>query len=180
MTLKLDDSVIVPASVLTAGLGPADPELSWRASLHLAAEARALEERRFDDWLAMFDDPCLHWVPTHPEDLPHQRVSVSFEDHRRLTDRVVWLKSAHLHAQSPPSRTVRQVSNVEAWAVDGLVVVQSVLDLHEIRNDTRRSWVARVEHHLTDHGPGGSWLIRRKTVLLLDHDKPLGNIAFAF
>jgi 3-phenylpropionate/cinnamic acid dioxygenase small subunit len=179
MTLQLDASVIVPTEVLTTGLGAADPELSWRAGLFLAAEARALEERRFDDWLAMFDDPCLHWVPTHPEDLPHQRVGVSLEDRRRLTDRVVWLKSAHLHAQSPPSRTVRQVSNVEAWAGDGLTIVQSVLDLHEIRNDTRRSWVARVEHHLTTVGEG-EWRIRRKTVLLLDHDKPLGNIAFAF
>jgi 3-phenylpropionate/cinnamic acid dioxygenase small subunit len=176
--IALDASVVVPDRVLTDGLGPADPELSRRAALYLAFEARLLEERRLDEWLELFDDPCLHWVPADPAALPDRQVGVSFEDRRRLTDRVVWLKSARLHAQSPPSRTVRQVSNVEAWARDGLVVVQSVLDLHEMRNDTRRSWVARVEHHLT--GPAESWRIRRKTVLLLDHDKPLGNIAFAF
>ncbi|WP_432826308.1 aromatic-ring-hydroxylating dioxygenase subunit beta [Dactylosporangium sp. CA-092794] len=168
-----------PGTVLTRGLGPVtDPALAWECACLLAYEARLLEERRFDEWLELYTDDCLHWVPTDPDRGADEQLAISYEDRRRLTDRVVWLKSAYLHAQSPPSRTVRQVSNVEAWELDGVRLVQSTLNLAELRDDRMRHWIARVEHHLVP--VAGAWRIRRKTVLLLNCDKPVGNIAFAF
>jgi 3-phenylpropionate/cinnamic acid dioxygenase small subunit len=165
-----------PDRVLTRGLPASpDPQGNAAAAAFLAFEARLLDERRFDEWLALFTQDCLYWIPTDAEALPDAQVAVAYEDHRRLTDRVTWLKSAFLHAQSPPSRTVRQITNVECWPDGDLTVVKSAVTLHELRGDRLRSWVGHMEHHLTPDAR-----IRRKTVLLINYDKPLGNIAFAF
>lgn len=77
-------------------------------------EARLVDEGRFNDWLELFSDDCLYWVPvTAGGGDPTREVSHAFDDRRRLTDRVYWLRTGLAYSQIPASRTRRIVGNVE-------------------------------------------------------------------
>src|SRR5262245_20552433 len=75
-------------------------------------EARLLDGLRFDEWLALYAPECLYWVPASPEaGDPRREVSISFDDRRRMEDRVYRLRTGYAWSQAPKSRTVRMVSN---------------------------------------------------------------------
>ena len=70
----------------------------------LYREARLLDERRFDEWLAMFANDCLYWIPTAEED-PATEPSLIYDDRARLVERVYRLTETKAYAQRPRSRT---------------------------------------------------------------------------
>src|SRR4029077_19534008 len=52
-------------------------------------EARLLDELRFDEWLKLYTPECIYWVPATPErGDPRREVAISFDDRRRMEDRV--------------------------------------------------------------------------------------------
>ena len=72
----------------------------------LAREARLIDEARFNEWLELFTDRCLYWVPITPGGGdPRTEVSYSFDDRRRMADRVYWLRTGLAFCQIPQSRT---------------------------------------------------------------------------
>lgn len=146
------------------------------AGLVLAREARLLDARRFDDWLQLFTDDCLYWVPARvPDRDPRHCVSHAFDDRRRLADRVFWLDTGLAFSQVPPSRTVHSVDNVEVLALaDDLWVVRSCFAIHEFRAGTSRILAGRYGHVLSATEAG--WRIRLKQVRLLDADAGHENL----
>src|SRR5207249_3330256 len=100
----------------------------------LFREARLLDERRFGEWLEMFADDCLYWVPTTEADSPLEP-SLIYDDHARMEERVFRLQDTRAYAQRPPSRTQHNISNVEVSAPDpnGAVEVRCNLLLVELR-----------------------------------------------
>lgn len=154
------------------------------AERFLYLEARLLDERRLDEWLLLFADDCLYWLPIAEGD-PALEPSIVHDDRARLEERVFRLNETRAYAQEPPSRTVRAISNVEVEpAVEGTIVVRSTLVLFEVRvGDASQSGLAtpqilagRCEHRLRRHDDG--WRIVRKTVWLLTRDLPIGNVSF--
>src|SRR5437588_12920868 len=90
----------------------------------LEREARLLDRLAFDEWLALYVPECLYWVPATPGGGdPRPEVAISFDDRRRLEDRIYRLRTGYAWSQAPKSRTVRMISNVEVFAT--------------ARNDTR-------------------------------------------
>src|SRR3954467_1771682 len=88
-----------------------------RFRMLIEREARLLDQLRFDEWLAMYAPECLYWVPATPEGGdPRHEVAISFDDRRRLEDRIFRLRTGYAWSQAPKSRTVRMVSNVEVFA----------------------------------------------------------------
>ncbi len=85
---------------------PAAPITDWHeAQSFLTAEARLIDSGRFNDWLDLFTGDCLYWVPvTAGGGDPRREVSHAFDDHRRLTDRVYWLRTGLAYSQLPPRR----------------------------------------------------------------------------
>src|SRR5260370_18879199 len=80
-------------------------------------EARLLDQLRFDEWLAMYAGECIYWVPGTPQaGDPRREISISFDDRRRMEDRIYRLRTGYACAPAPKSRTVRMISNVEAFA----------------------------------------------------------------
>jgi benzoate/toluate 1,2-dioxygenase beta subunit len=156
-----------------------DAELAGKCGIQLAWEARLLDERRLEEWLELYAAECLYWVPTSATKGPGNQMAIAYEDRRRLEDRVAWLGLDSLHAQDPHSRTMRSITNVEAWEVPAGRLVRSHQTLREYRNGDLRSWYAQVEHRMVPFG-AGDWRIERKTVLLLGYDAPVRNIAFIF
>ena len=82
-------------------------------------EARLLDQLAFDEWLAMYAPECIYWVPGTPAaGDPRREISISFDDRRRMEDRIYRLRTGYAWSQAPKSRTVRMISNVETFATD--------------------------------------------------------------
>jgi 3-phenylpropionate/cinnamic acid dioxygenase small subunit len=150
----------------------------------LFREARLLDERRFDDWLAMFADECLYWVPTIETDSPLEP-SLIYDDRARMEERVFRLRDTRAYAQRPPSRTQHNISNVEVGEpdADGAVAVSCNLLLAELREGdssqpglgNQRLIAARCQYVLVG---APDWRIREKKLLLIDRDLPHHNLSF--
>lgn len=101
--------------------GPAtDQKVVAECASFLNYEARLLDTRRFADWLELFTQDCVYWVPAAPKGDPRNEVTVSFDDYRRLEDRIIRFETGFAHNQEPDRRLRRLIANVEAWeAEDG-------------------------------------------------------------
>ena len=139
-------------------------------------EAQLLDERRFEEWLELFTDDAVYWIPQGDEADPVHHVSLAYDDRRRLRERVLRLASGFAHAQDPPSRTCHLVGNVRVREDGGELEVGSNLIVAEVRRDAQSLYAGRVEHRLVPDGDG--YRIRRKVIRLVNSDVPLGNVSF--
>lgn len=153
-------------------------ELRPLAESLLYTEARLLDERRYEAWIALFTDDGINWVPGTPDAAdPRTCTSLQFDDRRRLIDRIALERTGHLHAQTPPSRTSRSVTNVEVWPGDGDVLrVRSNLVIWEYRHGSTVPHAGWQDHTLAR--AGDAWAIRCRIVHLLDCDAPQGNVTY--
>lgn len=148
----------------------------------LYREARLLDERRFQEWLALFETDCRYWVPCGREDTVGPITHLVNDDRAQMEDRVWQLAHPRHSSQNPPSMTTHIVSNVEVEAKSGdETTVHSSLLLYEMRmtqggSGMQRPFVGRCEHRL--HWDGSQWRIASKTVWLLDRDLPIYNLTF--
>ena len=140
-------------------------------------EAALLDERRFDEWLELFTDDALYWVPQGEDGDPARQVSIAYDDRRRMHERVLRLTSGFAYAQDPPSRTCHVLGNVrQTGESDGALQIASALIVAEVRRNTQQLYAGQVEHDLVPKGDG--FRIRRKVVRLVNSDVPLGNVTF--
>lgn len=149
----------------------------------LFREARLLDEGRLDEWLALFADECLYWLPILDEG-DELEPSIIYDDHARLEERVFRLNETRAYAQEPPSRTQHNISNVEVVeSGSGGTRVRCNLTLWEVRvGDASQPDLGRPQvlagrcEYLLVGAP--ETRIARKRVLLLTRDLPLGNLSF--
>ena len=142
----------------------------------LEREARLLDQLRFDEWLALYAPECLYWVPATPEGGdPRREVAISFDDRRRLEDRIFRLRTGYAWSQAPKSRTVRMIANVEvlATARENVRMVRSNLLISEFRPDGVRFLSGFCAHRFVEQD--GRWLISVRQVNLIDCDQNLRN-----
>ena len=139
-------------------------------------EARLLDQLAFDEWLALYAPECLYWVPATPAGGdPRREVAISFDDRRRIEDRIFRLRTGYAWSQAPKSRTVRMVSNVEVFAGgrDDARMVRSNLLISEFRPDGIRFLSGWCGHRFVRDGE--RWLIAVRQVNLIDCDQNLRN-----
>jgi 3-phenylpropionate/cinnamic acid dioxygenase small subunit len=153
-----------------------DPAIRDRFRLLLEREARLLDALRFDEWLAMYSPECIYWVPgTHEGGDPRREIAISFDDRRRLEDRIYRLRTGYAWSQAPKSRTMRMVSNVEVFAArqGGARMVRSNYLISEFRVDGTRTLSGWCGHRFIEQD--GRWLIQARQVNLIDCDQNLRN-----
>ena len=140
-------------------------------------EARLLDERRFDEWLALFADEAWYWMPAAwDQQSPEDALSLVYEDKRLLALRVRRLASPVIHVEQPPSRTHHHLSAIRSSIVDdGLIEVRSLQWIVVWRDSVQRLFSAECLHRLISI-PGGL-AIRSKTVRLLDCDSAHRGLA---
>lgn len=154
-----------------------DVQLVARVSDFLYREAKLLDTRQFDEWLSMYAEDATYSIPIDAEADPIRRVSVMYEDKRRLAERVLRLDSGFAYSQEPASHTVHLVGNVRVAGEDGdLVHVTSTLVLVESRRGRQRVYAGQVDHTLRVGGSG--YEIVFKEIRLVNSDLPLGNLTF--
>jgi len=139
----------------------------------LYREAACLDERLWDEWLALFAPDCEYWVPTwcSEEELasdPQRQLShVYYASRSGLEDRIVRLRSGRSPASLPLRRTAHLVSNVElvAGGEQGMRLrstwANHIFDPHHCRATV----LFGFSRHELVFGAGG-WLIRRKKIVL--------------
>jgi 3-phenylpropionate/cinnamic acid dioxygenase small subunit len=154
----------------------ADPAERDRFRALLEREARLLDALAFDEWLKMYAPECIYWVPTTPEGSdPRREVAISFDDRRRLEDRIYRLRTGYAWSQAPKSRTVRMISNVEVFTTDRSTIrmARSNFLISEFRVDGTRYLSGWCGHRFVQSGQ--SWQIQVRQVNLIDCDQNLRN-----
>lgn len=174
-----------PAVSEGSGTGPARPDAAGdvRRTLEvtdfLYREAELLDARRFDEWLALFSDDLVYWLPASEVEDPLRSVSIIYDDRPRLAERVQRLQRGTAPSLQPPSRTCHIVGNVRVAddGPDGLLATSRCL-VAELRLGREQLYAASVEHQLVDDDDG--LRIAAKIVRLSRRDVPLGNLSFVF
>src|SRR5437868_2430467 len=77
-----------------------DLQIREQCRMLLEREARLLDQGRFKDWLELYAERCVVWVPgAEPAGDPRREVTVFFDDRRRLEDRIYRLGTGKAWAQ---------------------------------------------------------------------------------
>lgn len=144
----------------------------------LYREARLMDEHAYDEWLALWAEDVLYWVPCNEDDIdPQRHVSIIYDNRARLEDRIDRLKSGAAYAQDPKSRLRRVVSNIEVEeGENGEVTVYSNFNLTELRRSKQDTFAGRTIHKLRLQG--ASVKIASKKVLLVNNDEVIDNLTF--
>lgn len=138
-------------------------------------EAWLLDERRLSEWLDLFTDDVLYFMPRrknvprrelHRELTPLGDLAILEEDKRYLTMRVARLDTGMAWAEDPPSRTRHLVGNLEVTPRPGgevqartaFLVYRSHLETdHQLLSGYREDVLRRT---------GSGWRIARRTIVL--------------
>jgi 3-phenylpropionate/cinnamic acid dioxygenase small subunit len=138
-------------------------------------EAWLLDERKFTEWLDLFTDDVLYFMPrrknvlrreAHREVTPLGDLSLIEDDRRYLEMRVARLDTGMAWGEDPPSRTRHLVGNLVAERLDNgdvktktaFLVYRSHLETdHQLLAGSREDVLRRVD---------GAWKIARRTILL--------------
>ena len=146
----------------------------------LIMEARLLDERRWEDWLALFTDDGWYWVPIEENQSdPKTTISLMYDDRKLLETRVRRLAQGSLHAQSPNSRTTRTVSNVTIEdEQDGVVTTRAKFQMIEYRRNNQRLFGGNLWHQLSQKT--GTLAIRSKKVELVNCDSMMDGLNVPF
>ena len=141
-------------------------------------EADLMDEHRYDEWLALWTDDALYWVPSGRDNIdPKREISLIYDDRVRLQVRITRLKSGFAHAQEPKSRMRRVVSNIVTQEEDnGDIVVFSNFLLTELRRGKQDIFAGRTIHRLRPDN--GSFRLASKKVLLVNNDEHIDNLTF--
>jgi 3-phenylpropionate/cinnamic acid dioxygenase small subunit len=151
-------------------------------------EVRLLDTLRLEEWLTLFTEDGLYWLPIHDGELADaaDSVSIVYDDAARREERVYRTLHTPVLDQNPRSRTVHMVGNVEVAGADerGDVRVLCSQFIGELRSGGQRQvglnhtrvLAARGEYRLRATTDG--WRISLKKLVLIDADQPLYNLTF--
>ncbi len=148
----------------------------------LYLEARLIDEKRWDEWEALFIEDGEYWVPaTRGQPDPLNHVSIMYE--KSLLRAVRLKRYRHPNAMSlqPEPQSVHMISNIMLDSFDedsGVCVVNSRFTMLEYRRDMQNTYGGAVTHTLEPIGDG--WKIRMKKVELINCEGVLDNIQIYF
>jgi p-cumate 2,3-dioxygenase beta subunit len=134
----------------------------------LYEEAALLDAWKLDDWLALLTEDAIYRVPSNdrPDSDPKDTLFLIADNIERIRARVTRLKDRSAHAEYPPSRTRRLVTNVRIVAGEAASVrVESNFAVHRFRRDgSHREFVGRYRHEL--RAAGGVLKIAKREAIL--------------
>ena len=138
-------------------------------------EAWLLDDRKFRDWLDLFTDDVLYFMPrrrnVHRKDLEQELTPVGdlaiFEDDKTyLRMRVERLETGMAWAEDPPSRTRHLVGNLVAEQLpNGEVEAKTAFILHRSHHETEENVFAGSREDMLRQ-VAGQWKIARRVIVL--------------
>ncbi|MCC5999723.1 MAG: aromatic-ring-hydroxylating dioxygenase subunit beta [Pararhodobacter sp.] len=146
------------------------------------AEARMLDEGRFDDWLALWAPDGMYWMPLEwNQQDPILETSLLYEDQFMLRLRVERLNGARTFSQKPKSRCLHVLNRPDVDLIDndaGRYTVVTRMTYVETRLDEQFLLAVTATHDLVwqSTDTGGALKIQQKRVDILNCDAAFGNI----
>ncbi len=142
------------------------------------AEARALDEGRFDDWLQLFTEDAYYWMPLTPGQTDARlQASLMHEDKLLLKVRVERLKGPRTFSQQPPSRChhLLQAPSVESRDdAAARYTTRTAFHYVETRTDEQTLYAGWAWHTLV--WDGSALRIQLKRVDLVNCDAAFGSM----
>ena len=147
----------------------------------LYREADLLDSWKLDDWLALMTEDAAYYVPPNDKpDADHRFTLFTIaDDIVRLRERVIRLKDPNCHAEYPPSRTRRLITNVRITGVAGDVIsVAANFAVYRHRHgEPAREFVGCYRHRL--RRVGGVLKIAERRAILDAHELgAMGSVSF--
>ena len=162
-------------------MGQADvPVTREQVEDFLYREAALLDAWRLDDWLGLLTEDAVYRVPSNdrPDSDPKNALFMIADDIRRIRARVVRLKDPSAHAEFPPSRTRRMISNVRITACTASEVkVEANFVVYRFRRDDVRQYVGIYRYVLKIQG-ANLRIASREAILDPFELGSLGTISF--
>lgn len=161
-------------------MGQADVAVS-RAEVEdfLYLEAALLDAWKLDEWLTLLTEDATYRVPSNdrPESDPRGTLFTIADDMARLRSRVTRLKDRNAHAEFPPSRTRRIISNVRIVQMNPLRVEANFVVYRYRRNEDVRTYVGLYRYCLRREA-GQLRIAAREAVLDAMELGSLGAVSF--
>lgn len=153
-------------------------ELITQVAAFIWQEADMLDHGEYAQWLESWTPDGLYIVPIDPEQTDFANtLNYAYDNADMREKRVARLGSGESISTSPVPRTVRDVSRFRVLSNDGThVVVRCAQNLREFRKDVLKHYTADVSFELVRSG--GSFLIRRKVVRLINSTDTLQGIGY--
>ena len=141
-------------------------------------EARLMDEHRYEEWLSLWTDDGVYWVPCNHDDIdPARQVSIIYDSRARLADRIGYLREGALSAADARPRMRRTISNIEVESTNGAdATVSSNFLLIEARPEGQNIWGGRSIHRL--RRADSVLKIAHKKVLLVNNDQDMPTMQF--
>lgn len=152
----------------------------------LYREADLLDRRAYDEWLTLFTEDGIYWLPLEEDDDPLLQSSILYDDTKMRAMRVHQIVRKPHYAQHPRSRTVHAVSNVITSPADRadearVRCVSMVTELREgnyqqLGLGNHRIFSGHCEYRLRRQGD--RLVIAMKKFVLINRDLPIENLSF--
>lgn len=144
-------------------------------------EAQLLDEWRLDEWLELLTQDVRYLIPSNdcPDGDPRTSLFLIADDRARIEQRVLRIKSADCHAESPKSRTCRMISNVRVEKVEGdLIHVAANFICHRFRRYGRAYPFVGFYRYLLCREGDHLRIKERKVILASEELGSLGSVSF--
>jgi 3-phenylpropionate/cinnamic acid dioxygenase small subunit len=139
-------------------------------------EAWLLDDRRFREWLDLFTDDVLYFMPRRKnvprreaaqrEVTPLGDLAILEEDKRYLEMRVSRLESGMAWSEEPASRTRHLIGNLEAaWLENGEVRARTAFLVYRSHLETDHQLLSGCREDLLRKVDGG-WKVAKRTIML--------------
>jgi 3-phenylpropionate/cinnamic acid dioxygenase small subunit len=138
-------------------------------------EAWLLDERKLKEWLDLFTEDVLYFMPRRKNVLrrearreltPLGDLAILEEDRRYLEMRVARLETGMAWAEDPPSRTRHLIGNLEAAPLEsGEVEARTAFLVYRSHLETDHQLLSGCREDLL-RKEDGTWKIARRTIVL--------------
>lgn len=150
------------------------PDLLAIARELVAREGSALDEQRWDEWVALYQPDCEYWVPTWvdegrlAQDPQGELSHIYYGSRAGLEDRLARVLSGKSPASTPLRRTTHMTSNVlvQDRSTPQEIHARASWTCHVFDPSARGTFMlfGRAEYRLVRHA--GGWGIARKKVVV--------------
>jgi 3-phenylpropionate/cinnamic acid dioxygenase small subunit len=152
------------------------PQALWLELMQFyIREAWLLDERKFQEWLDLFTEDVLYFMPrrknvprreSHREVTPLGDLALIEDDKRYLEMRVARLETGMAWAEDPPSRTRHLVGNLVAEPLDsGDVQAKTAFLVYRSHLETDQQLLAGCREDVLRR-VDGAWKVAKRTIVL--------------
>jgi 3-phenylpropionate/cinnamic acid dioxygenase small subunit len=152
------------------------PQALWLELMQFyIREAWLLDERKFQEWLGLFTEDVLYFMPrrknvprreSHREVTPLGDLALIEDDKRYLEMRVARLETGMAWAEDPPSRTRHLVGNLVAEPLDsGDVQAKTAFLVYRSHLETDQQLLAGSREDVLRR-VDGAWKVAKRTIVL--------------